>query len=228
LANIYLHHVFDLWTRWWRNKRAGGEVIVVRYADDFIVGFERKDDAERYKEELAARMRKFKLELHPDKTRLLAFGRKAAKQEERGEGEKPGTFDFLGFTHMCGKARNGGFLVKRHTIPKRMRGKLKEVKAELQRRKHDPIPEVGKWLGAVVSGHTRYYGVPTNQQLIYEFRSQVGRHWHRTLKRRSQENAITWGKTKRFITRYLPPARVCHPFPDERFVGRTRGKSLVW
>jgi len=227
LANIYLHYVFDLWTRQWRKRQACGEVIVVRYADDFIVGFKRKDDAERFKEELAARLRKFKLELHPDKTRLLEFGRKAVMSIGRGGQGKPETFDFLGFTHISAMARNGGYLVRRHTIPKRMRGKLREVKTELMLRKHDPIPEVGKWLGAVVSGHIRYYGVPTNKQAINEFRFQVGRHWHRALKRRSQENAITWEKTRRFIARYLPPARICHPFPDARFVVRTQGKSPV-
>jgi len=227
LANIYLHYVFDLWTQQWRKRQACGEIIVVRYADDFIVGFKRKDDAERFKVELAARLREFKLELHPEKTRLLEFGRKVVGHRERAEQGKPETFDFLGFTHISAKTVKGAFMVRRHTIPKRMQAKLREVKAELKRRMHDPIPEVGKWLGAVVGGHTRYYGVPTNKQAIWEFRNQVGRHWHRTLMRRSQKNGVTWEKTRRNIARYLPLARVCQPFPDRRFVVKTRGKSPV-
>ena len=210
LANIYLHYVFDLWVQRWRQTQAHGDVIVVRYADDFVVGFQHQADAERFRAELRRAFAKFKLELHPEKTRLLEFGRYAAEQPEaRGQG-KPETFNFLGFTHICGKKRsNGRFTVLRRTMRKRLQAKLREVKTELRRRMHDPIPAVGTWLRSVVGGHIRYYGVPTNSPALTSFRFQVGRLWYRTLSRRSQNGRVTWERMRRLIDRWLPlPASV--------------------
>src|SRR2546425_3055832 len=188
LANVYLHYVFDLWIQAWRQKRAHGDVIVVRYADDIVVGFNSKADADQFRAELTERMRKFLLELHPEKTRLLEFGPFAINnRQRRGEG-KPETFNFLGFTHICVKKRsNGMYTVLRQTIRKRLQTKLNEVKAELQRRMHEPIPELGKWLQAVVRGHIRYYGVPMNHSALALFRLQVGRPCHRGVSRRRQQ-----------------------------------------
>lgn len=217
LANIYLHYVFDLWVQWWRRKYARGDVIVVRYADDFVVGFQNKSEAERFLADLRERFRKFRLELHPDKTRLLEFGPYAAEQRKRGGRGKPETFNFLGFTHICGKKRsNGMFTVLRQTMRKRLQAKLSEVKAELRRRWHDPIPVVGQWLRSVVGGHIRYYGVPMNSRALHTFRFQVGRFWHRALSRRSQNGRVTWERMRRIIDLWLPPARVCHPYPLRR------------
>jgi hypothetical protein len=217
LANIYLHYVFDLWVQAWRRKRAHGDLIVVRYADDIVVGFQIKADAEQFWSELVERMRKFSLELHPDKTRLLEFGPFAARsRKRRGEG-KPETFNFLGFTHICGKKRsNGYFTVLRQTIRKRLQAKLAEVKAELRQRMHDPIPKVGQWLRSVVGGHVRYYGVPMNSPALSMFRFQVARLWQRTLSRRSQSHRFRWDRMRRLIDRWLPPVRVCHPYPLRR------------
>jgi RNA-directed DNA polymerase len=217
LANVYLHYVFDLWVQAWRQKRAHGEVIVVRFADDIVVGFHSKADADQFRAELTERMKKFNLELHPEKTRLLEFGPYAIDQREwRGEG-KPETFNFLGFTHICVKKRsNGRFTVLRQTIRKRLQTKLNEVKAELQRRMHEPIPEQGKWLQAVVRGHIRYYGVPMNKSALFLFRFQVGRLWHRALSRRSQHSSVLWDRMRRLITRWLPLPTVCHPYPLRR------------
>jgi group II intron reverse transcriptase/maturase len=216
LANVYLHYVFDLWIQRWSRTQARGEVIVVRYADDFIVGFEHESDAERLLVELVERFRQFALELHPDKTRRIEFGRTAAwKRAQRGQG-KPETFDFLGFTHICGKTRSGRFTVPRQTIRKRLQAKLKQVKIELRRRLHDPVPEVGRWLRSVVGGHVRYYGVPMNSPAIILFRFQVGGLWYRTLRRRSQKTRLNWERMRRLIDRWLPPARICHPYPLRR------------
>ena len=218
LANLYLHYVLDLWVRAWRQKQAGGDMIVVRFADDIVLGFQNPSDAERFRQALAERLGKFGLELHPDKTRLLEFGRYAAANRKRRGLGKPETFDFLGFTHICAKKRsNGRFTVLRQTVRKRLQAKLSEVKAELRRRMHDPIPQVGNWLGAVVRGHVRYYGVPNNSPAIGLFRTQVGWLWYRTLSRRSQNGRIRWDRMRRLIGRYLPPARVCHPYPLQRF-----------
>src|ERR1700722_12391264 len=171
LANIYLHYIFDLWVQAWRKKQAHGDMVVVRYADDLVLGFQHKSDAERFWKELAERFRKFQLELHPEKTRLLEFGRFAAENRKRRGQRKPVTFNFLGFTHICGKRRsNGRFTVLRQTMRQRLQAKLSAVKAELRRRMHDPIPEVGKWLRSVVGGHVRYYGVPMNNQALHLFR----------------------------------------------------------
>ena len=217
LANLYLHYAFDLWIQSWRQKHARGEVIVVRFADDIVIGFQYRSDAERFWKELAERFRTFHLELHPEKTRLLEFGRFAADtRKKHGEG-KPETFDFLGFTHICGKQRSGEcFTVLRQTIRKRMQAKLSEVKAELKRRMHAPIPEVGKWLRSVVGGHNRYYGVPLNSPALAAFRYQVGRRWHHALSRRSQNGRVRWDRMKRLIDRWLPLPRICHPYPSRR------------
>ena len=221
LANLYLHHVFDLWAEWWRRHRAHGDVIIVRFADDFIVGFEHEWDARRFWAELGERFARFGLELHPDKTRLIEFGRFAARDRAaRGEG-RPETFSFLGFTHICGKTRNGRFWLRRVTISKRMRAKLAEVKDQLERRRHQPIPEQGRWLAAVVRGHMAYYAVPGNTDAIGAFRTEVTRRWYQALRRRSQRKRITWERMNRIVSRWLPPARVMHPYPAARFAART-------
>jgi group II intron reverse transcriptase/maturase len=221
LANIYLHYALDLWVQSWRRKRTGEDVIIVRYADDVVMGFQRKSVAQQFWEELKQRMQKFGLELHPEKTRLLEFGRYAVeRRRERGQG-KPETFNFLGFTHICGETGSGQFSVLRQTIRKRMQAKLEEVKAELRRRMHDPIPELGKWLRSVVSGHMRYYGVPSNGPALHTFRWKVGRLWHRVLSRRSQKGRVLWDRMRRLIAHWLPPVRIVHPYPSQRLVVHT-------
>jgi group II intron reverse transcriptase/maturase len=216
LSNVYLHYVFDVWVQHWRTRQARGQVIVVRWADDFIVGFEYQQDAEQFLATLKERCQKFGLELHPEKTRLLEFGPFAAENRRRAGKGKPETFNFLGFTHICGKKRNGRFTVVRQTIRGRLQAKLSEVKAELRRRLHDPIPQVGAWLGAVVRGHVRYYGVPMNGPAIVRFRFLVGGLWHRALVRRSQTGHVSWERMRRLVERWLPPARVYHPYPLRR------------
>jgi RNA-directed DNA polymerase len=217
LANVYLHYVLDLWADWWRRRHAGGEVIIVRWADDFIVGFEHREDAERFLDQLRERFAKFGLELHPGKTRLIEFGRFAARDRAaRGLG-KPETFDFLGFTHICARSKSGRFWVKRITISKRMRAKLKQVNTMLKRRMHQPIPVQGRWLASVVRGHMAYYAVPGNAGAVRAFRDQVTRHWHNALRRRSQKTRLNWTRMHRIATRWLPPTRVMHPFPEARF-----------
>jgi len=217
LANVYLHYVLDLWADWWRKRHAGGDVIIVRWADDFIVGFEHREDAERFLDQLRERFAKFGLELHPGKTRLIEFGRFAARDRAaRGLG-KPETFGFLGFTHICARSKSGRFWVKRITISKRMRAKLKQVKDQLRRRMHQPIPVQGRWLASVLRGHMAYYAVPGNAKAIRDFRDQVTRHWHKALRRRSQKTRVNWARMHRIATRWLPPDRVMHPFPEARF-----------
>ena len=217
LANIYLHYVFDLWIQQWRRTQAQGDVIVVRWADDVVVGFQKRSEAERFQRELRKRLKRFNLEMHSEKTRLLEFGRYATENRwERGLG-KPETFDFLGFTHICGKKRSDGrFTVLRQTIKKRMRTKLKEVKSELRKRMHQAIPDVGKWLKTVVEGHNRYYGVPMNYPALKAFRHQVERLWYQTLKRRSQKGKVTWGRMYRITARWLPRVHLYHPYPLKR------------
>jgi group II intron reverse transcriptase/maturase len=216
LANVYLHYAFDLWAQRWRKTQAHGDVILVRYADDIIVGFQDRGDAERFLAELRERFAKFGLELHPEKTRLLEFGPFAAERRQRAGKGKPETFNFLGFTHICGKKRNGRFTVVRQTIRERLQAKLSEVKTELGRRLHDPISQVGAWLGAVVRGHVQYYGVPMNSPAIALFRSRVGWLWRRVLARRSQTGHVSWERMRRLVERWLPPARICHPYPLRR------------
>ena len=223
LANIYLHYVFDLWIQQWRKRKARGDVIVVRYVDDIIVGFQYRDDAERFLGELRERFPEFNLELHPEKTRLtclcrhgrqVEFGRfAAANRRRRGEG-KPETFNFLGLTHICGKTRKEKFRVIRQTMVQRMRAKLKELKIELRRRMHFPVPEVGRWLTSVLRGHYQYYGVPGNKYALNQIRHQVARLWYRVLLRRSQKKWLNWERMKRLIERWLPYPRIVHPYPD--------------
>src|SRR6266540_2654326 len=216
LANVYLHYVFDLWAQRWRRTQAHGDMIAVRYADDFILGFQHRTDAERFLAELRERFAKFSLELHSEKTRLLEFGPFAAEHRRRANEGKPETFNFLGFTHICGKKRNGRFTVVRQTIRTRLQAKLRAVKAELRRRLHAPIPAVGRWLCSVVEGHLQYYGVPMNGPALYTFCFQVGRLWCRALRRRSQTARITWERMRRLVWRWLPPARITHPYPLRR------------
>jgi RNA-directed DNA polymerase len=227
LANVYLHYVLDLWAKWWRRRHARGDMIITRFADDFICGFEHLGDAKQFLRDLRERLAKFGLELHPDKTRLIEFGRCAAKNRAaRGLG-KPETFDFLGFTHICGKGRSGGFWLRRSTVSKRLRAKLKAVKDQLKRRRHLPVPEQGRWLASVVRGHLAYYAVPGNARAINAFRIQIGRHWLRALRRRSQRHRLSWERMNRLIARWLPPVRILHPYPEVRFDVRTRGRSPV-
>jgi group II intron reverse transcriptase/maturase len=221
LANIYLHYVFDLWAHRWRRSNARGDVIIVRYADDFVVGFEHRGEAERFQEALKERMSKFELRLQGDKTRLIEFGRFVApNRERRGEG-KPETFNFLGFIHSCGKTRKGKFCVLRQTVQKRMRAKLREVKMELRRRMHEPVPEQGKWLRVILLGHYRYYGVPRNSPALGAFRQEVVMHWRRALKQRGQKSKITWERMNRWVKRWLPYPHICHPYPAIRLCVRT-------
>jgi group II intron reverse transcriptase/maturase len=221
LANVYLHYVLDLWADWWRRQPGRGDVVIVRWADDFIVGFEEERDAHQFLTELRERFAKFGLALHPEKTRLIEFGRNADwKRAKRGLG-KPETFDFLGFTHICAKSKRGRFWVKRITITKRMRAKLREVKTELRRRRHRPVPEQGAWVRSVLQGHAAYYAVPGNSGAVRAFRTEITRHWFKALRRRSQRTRLTWARMNRLVKRWLPPVRILHPFPTERFAART-------
>jgi RNA-directed DNA polymerase len=227
LSNVYLHYVFDLWADRWRRRHARGDVVIVRFADDYIVGFEHRDDAQRFLDELRGRLAKFSLELAPEKTRLIEFGRFAARDRKRRGLGKPETFQFLGFTHICATARSGGFLVKRITDKKRMRAKLRAVKAEMRQRAHQPIPEQGRWLTSALRGHYNYYAVPGNRQAVNGFRDQVTRHWHKALRRRSQRTRLNWERMHRLAQRWLPPATLTHPWPDQRFDARTQARSPV-
>ena len=229
LANIYLHYVFDQWAHQWRKQNARGDMIIVRYADDSVVCFEHRAEAERFKEELAERLKKFNLELQAEKTHLIEFGRYAtADRKHRGEG-KPETFNFLGFTHICGKKRNGQFCVLRQTMKKRMRAKLKALNIEIKQRQHSPVPEQGKWLQSVLLGHYRYYGVPRNGPAMEAFRKEVVRHWKHALERRSQRGSITWERMNRLTNRWLPNPRIYQPYPSQRLslYVTTQGKSRV-
>jgi group II intron reverse transcriptase/maturase len=226
-ANLYMHYVFDLWVQRWRRTTARGDVVIVRYLDDFIVGFELRTDAEQFLSALRERLGQFGLTLHPDKTRLLEFGRYAAQnRQERGQG-KPETFQFLGFIHSCGRTGKGEFVVHRHTAGERLRAKLREVKAELRQRWHDPIPKVGQYLAAVVRGHCQYYGIPGNWRAIGRFRDEVSRLWHHALSRRSQTGSVRWERMNRLIERWIPRARVVHPSTSLLFAVMTQGRSPV-
>ncbi len=217
LANIYLHYVLDLWVQRWRKQEAKGEVIIVRYADDFVLGFQDREDAERFLRALEGRMQKFGLEVHGEKTRLIEFGRYAsANRERRGEG-KPETFDFLGFTHICAVTRNGRFTVKRHTIAKRLRRKVREVSVKLREMRHGPLPEQGKWLGQVIRGYFNYHGIPGNRKALDAFRTILARSWFRSLRTRSQNaRHLTWDRMQILIGRWLPKPRTVHPYPNQR------------
>jgi group II intron reverse transcriptase/maturase len=216
LANVYLHYVLDLWVRWWSRRYARGEVYHVRYADDFIVGFQYKDDAERFQRELRERLKQFNLELSEEKTRLIEFGRFAdSNRNDRGDG-KPETFNFLGFTHICGKTRQGKFCVLRITMAKKVRAKLAALTVALRKRLHRPIAETGRWLHAVLTGHYRYYAVPRNLRALDAFRRHVLQLWRKTLRRRSGKTRITWARMTRIAQRWLPTPRILHPYPNQR------------
>jgi group II intron reverse transcriptase/maturase len=217
LANLYLHHVLDLWTDAWR-KTARGDVIIVRYADDFVMGFQYRNEADLFLQQLQERMAKFGLELHQEKTRLIEFGRfAAANRSKRGVG-KPATFDFLGFTHICAKTKRGNrFTIRRKTIAKRLRAKVKKMKEGIRLRMHDPIPEQGQWLRAVVLGHLNYYAVPGNKQSTDAFRTAAMREWLHALRRRSQKaRSLTWKRFQRLVRTWLPSSKVKHPYPTQR------------
>lgn len=217
LANVYLHYVIDLWAERWRRREATGDMIIVRYADDIIVGFEHETDARHFLDAMRERLKKFALSLHPDKTRLIEFGRFAANRRVRRGLGKPESFNFLGFTFICGKSRRGTFLLTRKTRRDRMRAKLLAIKQELRRRMHQPIPMQGKWLGRVVSGYFNYHAVPTNSRALHAFRHAVAEYWHRSLRRRSQKDGMTWERFTRLANDWLPKPRILHPWPDKRF-----------
>ena len=227
LANIYLHYVFDLWTQQWRQTRAHGDVIVVRFADDFVLGFQHRTDAEQFLTDLRERLTRFGLTLHPEKTRLIEFGRYAHRDRRaRAEG-KPQTFNFLGFTHCCAMTRDGKFMVLRQTMRQRWQAKVRAVAVALRRRLHEPIPVVGAYLGSVVRGHIRYYGVPRNLPALKAFHLAITRMWRRVLAERSQTACVSWTRMQRLAARWLPRVRVCHPRPLTRFAVTTQGGSRM-
>lgn len=218
LANIVLHYVLDLWTNKWRRSEARGDVIIVRYADDFVMGFQYQSEAEHFLQNLKDRLQRFGLALHPEKTRLIEFGRYAAGNRKLKGLPRPETFNFLGFTHMCGKTRTDGrFKLARKTIKKRMRTKLQEIKATLLRRRHEPVAVLGQWIRAVVQGYLNYHAVPGNIYCLNKFRTQVNRLWLRALKRRSQRSKLTWERFTRLADRWIPRVRILHPYPEQRF-----------
>ena len=220
LANIFLHYVLDLWVDQWRKQTARGDVIIVRYADDFVIGFQHRDEAERFLRELHGRMEKFGLQLHPDKTRLIEFGRFAASnRKRRGEG-KPETFDFLGFTHCCAKTRHGRFVIRRRSVAKRLRATLQAIKVELTRRMHSPLVQQGQWLRSVVRGWFQYHAVPLNGEALNTFRTQIIRMWRHALRRRSQKGRRkwNWGRMQRLIQHWIPATRILHPYPEQRLI----------
>lgn len=220
LANVYLHYAIDLWAERWRRREATGDMIIVRYADDIIVGFQHESDARRFWNAMRERLRKFSLTLHPDKTRLIAFGRFAAQNRaKRGLG-KPETFKFLGFVFICGKSRRGDFQIRRKSRRDRMRTKLREVKEALRQRRHRPIPETGKWLAQVVAGYFAYHAVPTNSPALAAFRYHVLVLWYRQIRRRSQRARIEWAQMARLADEFLPKPRILHPWPSVRFAVR--------
>ena len=218
LANLYLHYVLDLWANQWRKKQARGDMIIVRYADDAVLGFQYQEDAERFLEQLRERLGKFELELHPEKTRLIEFGRFAAeRRKKRGEG-KPETFNFLGFTHICGTSHETGqFVLRRKTIGKRMAAKLKNIRDKLRKRLHGSIGSTAKWLQSVVRGYFQYHAVPGNQERLWAFRKDVLRMWLCQLRRRSQRSRWTWERFQERLGAHLPPVEVLHPYPEVRF-----------
>jgi RNA-directed DNA polymerase len=220
LANAYLHYSFDLWAERWRRREATGDMIIVRYADDVVVGFEHETDARRFWDAMRDRLQEFSLSLHPEKTRLIEFGRRAANnREQRGLG-KPETFNFLGMTFICGKSRRGKFLLKRRTRRDRMQAKIKEVAGELRRRMHQSIPEQGKWLKQVITGFFNYHAVPTNWAALGAFRTEIIERWRWTLSRRSQKGGLTWARMEKVADDWLPKPRVLHPWPNQRFAVR--------
>lgn len=229
LSNVFLHYVFDLWIEWWRNNRCRGDVVVVRYADDFVIGFEQHSEATACLEELRTRFAKFGLKLHEGKTRLIEFGRYAIeRRSRRGEG-RPETFDFLGFTHKCAKTRkHGWFTIHRHSLAKRMRAKLREIKTDLRKRMHRPVGETGRWLRSVVQGWLNYHAVPSNSHRIGRYVDEATRHWLFALRRRSQrgDRGWTWKRMQRLARFHLPRPRIVHPYPDKRFRARLEARAV--
>lgn len=226
LSNIYLHYAFDTWAEWWRKKHARGDVIITRWADDFVVGFQYRDDALKFQGELNERLGKFSLALNQAKTHLIRFGRYARRDAKRFDGQsKPKTFDFLGMTHICGQNRNGKFQVYRKTIGKRLTGKLKEVKMELRKRMHEDITTQGKWLRTVVQGYFGYHAIPGNMKALETYRTEIARMWYKTLRRRSQKKKLVWEKMNPIVHKWLPKARILHPWPEkrlERYITKVR------
>ena len=227
LANIYLHYAFDLWVEQWRRRHAKSDVIIVRYADDWVAGFGKRMDAERFIRDVTARLKNFGLTLHANKTRLIEFGRFAREDRRRRGQGKPETFDFLGFTHCCGVTRRGKFVVLRLTSGKKMRAKLRAVHEELRKRMTRPVAEQGQYLRAVVAGHMRYYGVPRNGTRLQTFRFRIAQLWHRTLCRRSQVRPLKWRRMAKLTAHWLPPTHICHPYPNQRLVVNTQGRSRM-
>ena len=228
LANIYLHYVYDLWVHQWRQRCATGDVVVVRYADDTIVGFEHRHEAEQFLVDLKARLVRFGLALHPDKTRLIEFGRSAIKNRlARGLG-KPESFDFLGFTHYCATRRSGsGFVLGRKPVAKRMRAKLREIKEQLMTMRHEGTERQGRWLCQVLRGWMAYYAVPMSGSAISAFRHHMIERWHGALMRRSQRRRLTWTRMKKIADRHLPFPQILHPWPEKRFLVTIQGGSPV-
>jgi group II intron reverse transcriptase/maturase len=217
LANIYLHYSLDLWAIRWRRREAAGDMIIVRYADDFIVGFQHEGEARRFLEEMRQRLEKFALSLHPEKTRLIEFGCFAAERRKRRGLGKPETFQFLGFTFICGQNRAGKFQINRKTRRDRMRAKLKAIKEEMWRRMHQPIPVQGMWLRHVIRGYFNYHAVPTNFRALVVFRTEIAKRWRRVLSRRSDTGQVDWARMNRLIDDWLPKPRIVHPWPNKRF-----------
>jgi group II intron reverse transcriptase/maturase len=217
LANIYLHYVLDLWAERWRQREATGNMIIVRYADDFIIGFEHEGDARRFREAMRERLGKFALSLNEEKTRLIEFGRYAAQNRKRRGLGKPETFNFLGFTFICGKSRSGKFLVKRKSRGDRMRTKLQAIKDAMRWRMHQPIPKQGEWLRWVVTGYFNYHAVPTNYRALVTFHDVITRSWQWTLSRRSQKGDIVWEQMRAIADAWLPRPHILHPWPNQRF-----------
>jgi group II intron reverse transcriptase/maturase len=227
LANVYLHYVLDLWAERWRRHEATGDMIIVRYADDIVVGFQHESDARRFWDAMRRRLEEFSLSLHPDKTRLIEFGRHAAERRVRAGLGKPETFKFLGFVFICGRSRKGKFQLKRKSRRDRMRAKLGEIKEELRRQMHQAIPEQGRWLAQVIRGYFAYHAVPTNYSALSALRYHVERLWLRTLRRRSQKNKLTWERTRKLATDFLPRPKILHPWPSVRFAVTTQGGSRM-
>ena len=217
LANVYLHYVFDLWADRWRRREAKGDVVIVRYADDIVVGFEHETDARCFQDAMMQRLQEFALSLNPEKTRLIEFGRHVADRRARRGLGKPETFSFLGFIFICGRSRSGKFLLKRKSRPDRMQSKLKEIKEGVRRRMHEPIPEQGKWLAQVVRGYFAYHAVPTNLSALKAFRYYIDRLWLRSLRRRSQKDKFAWERIEKLADDWLPQPRILHPWPQQRF-----------
>lgn len=228
LPNIYLHYALDLWVQQWRTQHAKGDVIIVRYADDSVIGFQYEGEEHRFVQALRERLGQFGLQLHPEKTRLIRFGRYAARQcRERGI-RKPETFDFLGFTHCCGRRRNdGGFKIVRLTIKKRMRTTLAAIRETVVRRRHQPVAVVVRWLWQVLQGYLNYHALPDNLRRWGEFRREVGRAGRHALMRRSQRNVLSWDRFQRLLRKYLPPFRLLHPHPDTRLTVKTFDRSRM-